>query len=142
MAASDLFEGFDDFAPRDYEDEARERWGHTGAYQQSARRTAAYTTQDWRRIRAEAADITAGYVRAMDDGLAPGHEAVQALVSCHHAYLSANFYELTPEMYGGLADLWVQDARFTKNIDKARPGLAAYPRDAVKAWVARAAGRD
>ena len=143
MAANDLFEGFDDFDPRDYEHEARERWGHTNAYEESARRTGSYTKQDWQRIRAEADTITAGFVHAMDDGLAPGDEAVQALVGRHHAYLATYFYEPTPEVYGGLADLWVQDARFTKNIDKARLGLAAYQRAAVKAWVAaRAAGRD
>ena len=34
-----MFEGFD---PTEYEDEARERWGHTDAYRESARRTQAY----------------------------------------------------------------------------------------------------
>ena len=33
---------FEDFDPTPYEQEARERWGHTDAYRESARRTAGY----------------------------------------------------------------------------------------------------
>jgi hypothetical protein len=38
-----MFVGFE---PAEYEDEARERWGHTDAYRESARRAAAYTPAD------------------------------------------------------------------------------------------------
>jgi len=36
-----------------------------------------------------------------------------------------------------MASIWVNDPRFTKNIDKARIGLAAYEFAAVRALVAR-----
>src|SRR3954447_13964265 len=36
----------------DYETEARERWGGTDAWQQSSRRTAALTKQDWVEVKA------------------------------------------------------------------------------------------
>ena len=35
-----------------------------------------------------------------------------------------------------MAQIWVTDPRFTKNIDKAKPGLAAYKYAAVQALVA------
>jgi len=136
MQASELFEGFDDFDPKDYEDEARARWGDSDAYKESVRRTSSYTKDDWRRIQDEGAAITDGFVQAMGDGLAAGDPEVQALVGRHHEYLARYFYRPTLEVYDGLADLWVDDARFTKSIDKARDGLAAYQRAAVKAWVA------
>ncbi len=136
VTADELFEGFGEFDPTDYEDEVRRRWGGTDAYEESARRTASYSKEDWRRIREESDEITAGFVRAMDDGLPPEDQTVQALAQRHHDHLARYFYDPGLEMYGGLADLWIDDARFTKNIDKARPGLAAYQRAAVKAWVA------
>ena len=45
-----MFEGFD---PTEYEDEARERWGDTEAYQESARRTARYGEAEWGDIGSE-----------------------------------------------------------------------------------------
>ena len=45
-----MFDGFD---PTEYEDEARERWGHTDAYQESMRRTQAYGEAQWNEIRRE-----------------------------------------------------------------------------------------
>ena len=37
-------------------------------------------------------------------------------------------------MYAGLGDLYVNDPRFTRNIDKARKGLAAFQRAAMRAY--------
>jgi MerR family transcriptional regulator, thiopeptide resistance regulator len=136
MHADELFEGFGDFDPKDYEDEARERWGESEAYKESARRTSSYTKDDWRRIREESEAITAAFVDAMDRGLPADDPAAQAAVERHRQHMARYFYEPTLELYDGLADLWVDDVRFTKNIDKARQGLAAYQRAAVKAWVA------
>ena len=136
MQADELFEGFGDFDPKDYEDEARERWGETDAYEKSMRRTSTYASEDWRRITEESAAITAAFVVAMDRGLPAEDPEVQAVVERHREHMARYFYEPTLEMYDGLADMWVGDQRFTKNIDKAREGLAAYQRAAVKAWVA------
>ena len=142
MQADELFEGFGDFDPKDYEDEARERWGDTDAYQESIRRTSSYTKEDWRRITEEGRAITAAFVDAMRRGLPADDPEVQAIVARHREHMARYFYEPTLEVYDGLADMWVGDQRFTKNIDKAEEGLAAYQRAAVKAWVAarRASG--
>ena len=72
----------------------------------------------------------------MADGLPADDPAVRAVVERHHAHMAKYFYEPTLDVYDGLADMWVGDQRFTKNIDKAGEGLAAYQRAAVKAWVA------
>ena len=140
METDDLFEVFDDFDPRDY-DEVQRRWGGTDAYVESARRTATYGEADWRALKAESDEITAAFVAALDQGLAPDDPAVQALVDRHWHHLARWFYTPTPEMYAGLGDLYVSDPRFTKNIDKAREGLAAYQRAAMRSY-AQAARRD
>ena len=134
MDADDLFEVFGEFEPGQYEDEVRQRWGDTDAYAESAHRTAAYTKDDWRRIRAEADEIRAAFVDALDRGLDPESPDVQAIAARHWDHLARWFYTPSAELYAGLGDLYVNDPRFTKNIDKARTGLAAYQRDAMRAY--------
>ena len=45
---------FKDFDPAPCENEARERWGDTEAYRESARRTATYGDAEWAQIQSEA----------------------------------------------------------------------------------------
>lgn len=134
MAADDLFGVFGDFDPADYDEEVRRRWGGSDAYAESARRTARYTKADWQAIKVERDGITAAFVDALDRGLAPDDPAVQAIVERHWQHLARWFYTPTPEMYAGLGDLYVGDPRFTRNIDRTRPGLAAYQRAAMRRY--------
>jgi MerR family transcriptional regulator, thiopeptide resistance regulator len=129
----ELFDGFD---PAEYEEEVEQRWGETDAYKQSAERTKRYTKADWEQIKLEGDANTAQFVAAMDAGLpSDSPEALEAAAE-HHKQLEKWFYDAPLEMYGNLSDMWVNDPRFKKNIDKKRDGLAEYQRDAVKAWVA------
>jgi len=141
MDEKDRFEVFGEFDPAEYEAEARERWGETDAYKESAHRTARYTKDDWKRIMAQQKAVTDGYVQRMEAGDAPDSPAVFEVVERHLASITDNFYTLPGEMFGDLADMWVTDQRFTKNIDKAKPGLAQFQHDAVKAWVAAKYGK-
>lgn len=136
MDDEDVREVFGGFGPREYEAEAEERWGGTEAFAESARRTKRYTKDDWKRIQAESAEITAAFVEALERGLEPGDPAVQAVVERHWQHLERWFYTPTPELYAGLGDLYVNDPRFSANIDKAREGLAAYQRAAMQVYAA------
>ncbi|ADV66060.1 MerR family transcriptional regulator [Deinococcus maricopensis] len=129
-----LFEGFD---PAQYEDEVKERWGDTDAYRQSSERTRRYTRDDWARLKGEMEAITARYVALMEAGVAPEAPEAVAVAAEHHAHLERWFYDCPPEMFSNLGWMWVGDERFTRNIDRARAGLAAYQCAAVQAWVAR-----
>ncbi|ADO68969.1 TipAS antibiotic-recognition domain-containing protein [Stigmatella aurantiaca] len=44
-------------------------------------------------------------------------------------------------MHRGLGELYVSDSRFTQNIDRVRPGLAQFTREAFQANAARALGQ-
>jgi DNA-binding transcriptional MerR regulator len=134
MDANEMFAVFGDFKPEDYEAEVEQRWGHTDAYAESARRTSRYTKADWERIKAEGDAITAAFVDALDQGLPPEDPAVQAIAERHWQHLAHWFYTPRAEMYAGLGDLYVDDPRFTRNIDRARAGLAAYQRAAMRAY--------
>ena len=129
----ELFDGFD---PAEYQDEVQERWGETDAYKQSAARTKRYTKADWEQIKAEGDANTAEFMRLLDAGVPADSPEAFAAAAEKHAQLEKWFYDAPLEMFSNLSDMWVNDPRFRKNIDKPREGLAEYERAAVKAWVA------
>jgi len=133
----ELFDGFD---PAEYEAEVQERWGETDAYKQSAARTKRYTKADWEQVAEEGKVVTDAYLALMDAGVAPDSPEAFAAAEAHAAYFTKWFYDCGPEMLGNLGKMWVADPRFTKNIDKARPGLAAYQSAVVQAWAASQKG--
>ncbi|MDY7229500.1 MerR family transcriptional regulator [Hyalangium rubrum] len=140
MTKEEMFEVFGDFDPSKYEDEVRERWGNTEAYKESARRTSKYAKKDWERIKAEGEQISRDLAAQLAAGKAPTDPRVMELAEQHRGYISRWFYPCSPEMHRGLGELYVNDSRFTENIDKERPGLAQFMRDAFRANSERAGG--
>lgn len=139
MTKEEMFEVFGDFDPTKYEAEARERWGQTEAYRESARRTSRYGKKDWEKIKAEGDDIQRELAARLEAGQAPTDVEVMALAEQHRNYIGRWFYPCSPEMHRGLGELYVSDSRFTESIDRVRPGLAQFMRDAFRANAERAA---
>ncbi|MEU7370383.1 MerR family transcriptional regulator [Streptomyces hygroscopicus] len=133
LTPEEKFEVFGDFDPDQYADEVERRWGNTEAYKESQRRAASYTKEDWKRIQAEGDEITDRFVALLDAGTSPRSEAAMDLAEEHRQWISRNHYQCDPELHACVGRMYVSDHRFTENIDKARPGLAAYQRDAILA---------
>ena len=130
MSDNELFGGFD---PAEYEEEAKERWGATYAYRESARRTGSYTEEDWAQIRAEIEEVEAAFADALGSGLpADGPEAI-ALAERSRLHIDRWYYPCTKEMHAMVAEGYVTDPRFTAHYDDRAPGLAQYVRDAIRA---------
>lgn len=116
-----------------YAAEAEQRWGHTDAYKESARRTKKYTAADWERFKQESETNTLKLAELMKAGFpadsADTLKAVEAarLLICHW------FYECSREMHANLGQMYVSDSRFTETYDKVAPGLAQYICDATAA---------
>ena len=125
-----MFEGFD---PREYEDEARERWGDTEAYQESARRTREYGEAEWNEIRRESSEIVDGLAALMRAGEPADGDAARALAERHREHISRWFYPCPPLMHRGLAEMYIADERFRRNYEREAEGLAAYFHDAIVA---------
>jgi DNA-binding transcriptional MerR regulator len=125
-----MFEGFDHSA---YEDEARERWGGTEAYRESARRTAAYGPAEWAEINVEGSEITNAFADLLAAGEPPDGDAARTVAERHRQHLSRWFYECAPAMHVGLAEMYVADPRFTETYEWRAPGLAQYVHDAIVA---------
>jgi MerR family transcriptional regulator, thiopeptide resistance regulator len=137
MNDDELFEVFDDFDPAAHEDEVRERWGETDAYRESARRTSAYTADDWYRFKEESERIGATVASLMDAGVAPDDPRALAAVEEARLQIDRWFYPCSRAMHAQLGAMYVADPRFTATYEKVRPGMAAYLRDATAATAAR-----
>lgn len=129
----DLVELFGNGFSDEYAEEARTRWGNTDAWQQSQRRTARYTRQDWQEVKAEQEAVNAAFVAAKRAGLPPTAPAALAAAEQHRRRIAERFYDLDHRAHRGLADLYVSDPRFTATYDDLEPGLAEYVREAIHA---------
>jgi DNA-binding transcriptional MerR regulator len=138
LTAEERFEVFGDFDPDRYAAEAEQRWGGTEAYRQSQRRASSYTKEDWQRIKAGSERLYRRLAEAMAAGIPAGDPAAMDLAEEHRGQISRWFYECPYEIHRGLAEMYVADHRFTGNIDRYAPGLAAYLRDAILANADRA----
>jgi DNA-binding transcriptional MerR regulator len=130
-----LFDGFD---PAAYEQETKQRWGHTDAYRESQRRTQQYTAEDWKRYRDENASLMSAFVAALAAGSGADDGAVMDLAEQHRLLIDRWFYPCSHEMHVRLADMYEADPRFAQNIDKAAAGLTPFLSAAIRANAARA----
>ena len=122
----DIETAFGEFDPAKHEDEARERWGGTPAFEESQRRTKSYTKDDWQRIRAESDAIYARLADLLASGTPPDHPAAMDAAEDHRRHIDRWFYPCSREMHRGLGALYVQDSRFLTTLDRIREGLSAY----------------
>jgi hypothetical protein len=137
LTPEERFEVFGEQDPAQYDAEVEERWGETEAYAQSKRRTAAYSKEDWLRIKAEGEDVEARFAAALRSGAAPDSPEAMDVAEAHRQQISRNFYDCPPEMHAGLGRMYVEDERFTAHYEQRAPGLAQYVCDAVQANAAR-----
>lgn len=133
----DLKDIFGDSFGEEYNAEAQERWGDTDAWKQGSRRTAQYSKADWEQIKAEMDAVNAALVAAKRSGLPPDSPEAMNAVEAHRQHITDRFYDVSYGMHRALADMYVEDPRFTQTYEDLEPGLAAFVRDAVYANAAR-----
>ena len=116
-----------------HEEEARERWGATEAFQESQKRLASYSTVEKKNAQAAQEEALQGILDVMDSGFAP--TSTEAIVAADHCrqVISRWYFECTPEMHKQLATLYVTDERFRAFYESRREGLAQYFHDAIHA---------
>ena len=109
------FDAFDKSRIEQYKQEAKDRWGSTGAYQEYERRKQSGS------IRADAgADITELFKElGAFRHLAPDDAAVQERIAALQSFITANYYTCTKEILSNLGQVYTADERFKQNIDKA-----------------------
>lgn len=133
LTKEEMFEVFGDFDPAEYDEEAKDRWGDTDAYKESARRTARYTKQDWARYKEEAEKVTATIAALMDEGVPPSDVRATHAVEENRLLIDRWFYPCSRQMHAALGQMYVGDHRFAQHYEKIRSGMARYICDAIEA---------
>lgn len=138
MSDEKKFEAFkrqalEDFG-RNYEAESRSKYGDAEVDSMLARIKG--TTQEqyaeWERL---GQAILEKLSAAVATGADPAGEKGKEIADLHCRWLTVTEDKYDVPHHRGLAELYVQDERFTAYYDKEQPGCAQFLRDAVLAWV-------
>ena len=114
---------------KQYQQEAKERWGNTSAYKTSEKRTSQYSKEDWKRIQAEASEIYAQFHALVGKELT--RELAEKPVRAWQKHISTHYYECTDQILAGLGQIYIADERFTQSIDKFGEGTAQMMAEAI-----------
>ena len=119
---------------KNYETEARARWGSTSAYREHEKKTKNYTKDKWAEANEGLIAVFAEFAECKNSGSSADSDEAQALVAKLQAHNTANYYTCTDEILAGLGKMYVCDERFQKNIDKHGEGTAAFAAAAIEAY--------
>ena len=120
---------------KNYETEARSRWGTTDAYREHEQKTKNYSKEKWAEANDGLMAIFAEFA-ALKTGDARADSAeAQALVAKLQSHITANYYTCTEEILAGLGKMYVADERFKKNIDKYGEGTAEFVSEGIRIYV-------
>jgi DNA-binding transcriptional MerR regulator len=117
---------------------AEQRWGGTARWQESQRRIAAYTKDDWVAMRAEADQSIRAFAAAMRAGEPADGTVAMDLAEAHRGYLSRWFYDCSHGRHRDLAALYVSDPQYREPWEAVAPGFSRYVHDAILANADRA----
>ncbi len=118
-------------AQKKYENQVREYWGNTDAYAEYSVKTAGYSKDKWERVGEGFTDILNDFAKLHELGVDPDNILAQELAGELQNYINDHFYTCTKEVLAGLGNLYVDDERFTKNIDKHCKGVAQFISKAI-----------
>ena len=120
---------------KNYETEARERWGNTDAYREHEEKTKNYTKEKWAEANEGLMAIFAEFAVCKDSGASTDSAEAQELVAKLQAHITANYYTCTNEILAGLGKMYVADERFKNNIDKCGEGTAEFAAEGIRIYV-------
>ncbi|WP_214626773.1 MerR family transcriptional regulator [Paenibacillus agaridevorans] len=127
MTNEEKFKGFD-FGSNPYEQEARERWGDRAVDESNAKMEKLKQDGKMQAFQDEMNELYRKLAAVRHDD--PSSEASQEAIGQWFTLLNQmGSYSL--EAFKGLGQMYVDDARFTRNIDQFGEGLALFMRDAM-----------
>ena len=116
---------------KNYEAEARSRWGNTDAYREHEQKTKNYTKENWAEANDGLMAIFTEFSVCKQSGAEVDSNEAQMLVAKLQAHITENYYTCTDEILAGLGKMYVTDERFKKNIDKYGEGTAEFASKAI-----------
>ena len=120
---------------KNYEVEARSRWGNTDAYREHEQKTKNYTKEKWAEANDVLMSIFAEFAACKNRGASADSAEAQALVAKLQNHITANYYTCTDEILSGLGKMYIADERFKKNIDQYGEGTAEFVEKGIAFYV-------
>ncbi|WP_353854658.1 MerR family transcriptional regulator [Bacillus sp. Bos-x628] len=114
-----------------FEEEARRRWGNqtidevSSKLKDLSKEEQIDLSNSWDRIFNKLASLR---------NHSPQSKAVQVAIKEWYDLLNKNFNHYSFDAFHGLGQLYIQDERFTKNIDRYGEGLASFMSEAMKVF--------
>ncbi|KHD45808.1 MerR family transcriptional regulator [Streptococcus hongkongensis] len=113
-----------------YDQEVKERWGDTEAFQEYQGKAGKINQEQ---VAADMQAIFAEFGNLQNEAVAS--PLVQVQVKKLQVYITANFYTCTKEILAGLGQLYTEDERFKANIDKmGGSGTAEFAGKAIETY--------
>ncbi|MBC1565838.1 MerR family transcriptional regulator [Listeria booriae] len=133
MTNQEKFEGFKQKMIDENEEkhgtEIREKYGDDKINKSNAK-LKGMSEAEMERVNRLAETILVELAEAFETGDPAGDKA-QEVAAMHKEWLSTYWDTYSKEAHAGLAQMYVDDERFTAYYDKDQPGLAAFLRDAI-----------
>ena len=137
MSDKEKFEAFKRDLVRENEEkygaEIRQKYGEKRVDESNARMMN-LSKEQYDAMQKLAAEILSGLESAVRENLDPAGEEGQRLAGLHKEWLSFTWNHYSKEAHRGLAQMYVDDERFTTYYDTKVKGCAAFLRDAVDAF--------
>lgn len=133
MSNEELYHGFDSARQKEYEQYLVKYHGTVAEdlLIASKKRTAKWDKDEWDDVKNQGDAIHKALAQAIDQGLAPDSDDVQAIIHRHYQMVE-RFYDTTKEVYIGLTQLYVQHPDFKKFFDVYHPKMIEFLREAMR----------
>ncbi|MEK3782758.1 MerR family transcriptional regulator [Paenibacillus sp. FSL R5-0810] len=133
MSDQEKFEGFKqkmiDDNEKQYGKEVREKYGDEQVDRSNAK-LKGMTQEQYEEVTRLADELYATLAEAFKQG-DPAGELAQRAADLHKQWLTYFWSDYSKEAHAGLAQMYVDDERFTAHYDAKQPGTAAFLRDAI-----------
>ncbi len=133
LTDAELYEGFSEEQIERYQREVREQYDPT-VVAESDRRVRQMSRGQWAALKAEGEEVNR--LLASLIGSDPGDPAVQAAIGRHFTMMG-QFYTVTPQIYRGLGQLYVEHPEFRAYYEAYAPGLADFMQAAMEVYCDR-----
>lgn len=129
------FDVFDRKEMEKYKEEVAAKWGNTKAYREFQQKEAAREEGSSGKIAEELMAMFSELGGLKQ--LPPDADEVQKKIAALQEFITGNYYECTDEILSGLGQMYAEDERFRKNIDRAGgEGTAVFASRAIAVYCA------
>lgn len=125
------FTVFDASKIKEYAAEAKATYGQTAEYKEFEEKSKRHTNEETQKLNVQMIAIFSEFGKMRE--MPPESDNVQAQVKKLQEFITENFYACSDDVLYGLGNMYVDDERFTANIDKAGgKGTAGFVFKAIK----------